>query len=432
MRARGRGRPDRAGRLRALRAGPVPALRHRAAEVRRLVLTASGGPFRGRGRDELADVTRRRGARPPDLGHGAGRHDQLRHPGQQGPGGHRGARAVRRAATTASTVVVHPQSIIHSMVEFVDGSTIAQVSPPDMRLPIALALGWPDRVAGRGAGGGLDAAPRTWEFAAAGRRGVPGRRAGQARPARPAGCARRSSTRPTRRRWRRSWPAGCRSSASSTRSSGARRGPRFREPGTVADVLAAESWARRRAGESWRRDAPSSPRAPRALRLLDGPRVDRCFTSGWCSSPWPSACRSPCTRPATCSPPRRFGMKVTQLLRRLRPDALVVPAGRDRVRPQGDPGRRLRQDRRDAPTLDDVEPDDEPRALWRLPGLEAPIVLAAGSFTHFLHRVRRSSASPRVAIGLPTTDAQSSARSAGASPARSREGDTTVTPCTAG
>ena len=45
-------------------------------------------------------------------------------------------------------VVVHPQSVIHSMVEFIDGSTIAQASPPDMRLPIALALGWPDRVPG--------------------------------------------------------------------------------------------------------------------------------------------------------------------------------------------------------------------------------------------------------------------------------------------
>jgi 1-deoxy-D-xylulose-5-phosphate reductoisomerase len=45
-------------------------------------------------------------------------------------------------------VVIHPQSVIHSMVTFTDGSTIAQASPPDMRLPIALALGWPDRVAG--------------------------------------------------------------------------------------------------------------------------------------------------------------------------------------------------------------------------------------------------------------------------------------------
>jgi 1-deoxy-D-xylulose-5-phosphate reductoisomerase len=60
-------------------------------------------------------------------------------------------------------VVVHPQSIVHSMVEFVDGSTVAQASPPDMRLPIALALGWPDRIP--------DVAPAcdwttasTWEF----------------------------------------------------------------------------------------------------------------------------------------------------------------------------------------------------------------------------------------------------------------------------
>jgi 1-deoxy-D-xylulose-5-phosphate reductoisomerase len=44
------------------------------------------------------------------------------------------------------TVVVHPQSVIHSMVEFIDGSTIAQASPPDMRLPIALGLSWPERI----------------------------------------------------------------------------------------------------------------------------------------------------------------------------------------------------------------------------------------------------------------------------------------------
>ena len=48
-------------------------------------------------------------------------------------------------------VVVHPQSIVHSMVEFTDGSTLAQASPPDMRLTIALALGWPDRVPGAAA-----------------------------------------------------------------------------------------------------------------------------------------------------------------------------------------------------------------------------------------------------------------------------------------
>jgi 1-deoxy-D-xylulose-5-phosphate reductoisomerase len=60
-------------------------------------------------------------------------------------------------------VVVHPQSVIHSMVTFADGSTIAQASPPDMRLPIALALGWPDRVAG--AAPACDfASPASWTF----------------------------------------------------------------------------------------------------------------------------------------------------------------------------------------------------------------------------------------------------------------------------
>jgi len=51
----------------------------------------------------------------------------------------------------AIDVVVHPQSVVHSMVEFTDGSTIAQASPPDMRLPIALAMAWPDRVPGAAA-----------------------------------------------------------------------------------------------------------------------------------------------------------------------------------------------------------------------------------------------------------------------------------------
>ena len=60
-------------------------------------------------------------------------------------------------------VVIHPQQMIHSMVEFVDGSTIAQASPPDMHLPIALALAWPQRVAG--AGPRLDwTAAATWDF----------------------------------------------------------------------------------------------------------------------------------------------------------------------------------------------------------------------------------------------------------------------------
>jgi len=60
-------------------------------------------------------------------------------------------------------VVVHPQSIVHSMVEFADGATIIQASPPDMRLPISLGLAWPDRVAG--ASPGLDwSTAATWTF----------------------------------------------------------------------------------------------------------------------------------------------------------------------------------------------------------------------------------------------------------------------------
>jgi 1-deoxy-D-xylulose-5-phosphate reductoisomerase len=66
-------------------------------------------------------------------------------------------------AFDAIIVVVHPQSIVHSMVEFADGATVAQASPPDMRLPIALALGWPDRVPD--AAPALDfASPTSWDF----------------------------------------------------------------------------------------------------------------------------------------------------------------------------------------------------------------------------------------------------------------------------
>jgi 1-deoxy-D-xylulose-5-phosphate reductoisomerase len=117
----------------------------RAQEVRRLVLTASGGPFRGRTRAELTAVT-------PD--------QALAHPTwDMGPVitinsatlVNKGLEVIEAhllfgTPYDAIDVVVHPQSLVHSMVEFVDGSTLAQASPPDMRLPIALALGWPDRL----------------------------------------------------------------------------------------------------------------------------------------------------------------------------------------------------------------------------------------------------------------------------------------------
>ena len=133
-----------------------------AAEVDRLVLTASGGPFRGRSRAEMADVT-------PE--------QALAHP----------TWTMGRVITTNSAtlvnkglelleaallygvdldridVVVHPQSVVHSMVQFVDGSTLAQCSPPDMKLPIALGLGWPERLPGAAAACDWTKAA-TWTF----------------------------------------------------------------------------------------------------------------------------------------------------------------------------------------------------------------------------------------------------------------------------
>lgn len=115
-------------------------------DVARLLVTASGGPFRGRSRDDLA---------------GVGVDDALAHPTW---------RMGRKITVDSSTlmnkglevieahelfgvpydrieVVVHPQSVVHSMVELVDGSTLAQISMPDMRLPIGYAMGWPERLA---------------------------------------------------------------------------------------------------------------------------------------------------------------------------------------------------------------------------------------------------------------------------------------------
>ena len=134
-----------------------------AEEVRRLVITASGGPFRGRSREQLRHVT-------PE--------EALAHPNF----------AMGRVITTNSAtlvnkglevieahllfdvpferidVVVHPQQMIHSMVEFVDGSTLAQAGPPRMLVPIALGLSWPGRLADVDAPCDWTRA-QSWEFA---------------------------------------------------------------------------------------------------------------------------------------------------------------------------------------------------------------------------------------------------------------------------
>ncbi|MFJ3580662.1 1-deoxy-D-xylulose-5-phosphate reductoisomerase [Streptomyces sp. NPDC090127] len=132
------------------------------ADVRKLVVTASGGPFRGRTRAELAHVTRE---------------DALAHPTwAMGPViTVNSATLVNKGLEVIEAhllydipfdrieVVVHPQSYVHSMVEFTDGSTLAQATPPDMRGPIAIGIGWPERIP--------DAAPAfdwtkasSWEF----------------------------------------------------------------------------------------------------------------------------------------------------------------------------------------------------------------------------------------------------------------------------
>jgi 1-deoxy-D-xylulose-5-phosphate reductoisomerase len=121
-----------------------------AAEVDRLILTASGGPFRGRTREQLADVTPEEALAHPtwDMGLMVTTNSaSLVNKGLEVIEAH----LLFDIPLDRIDVVVHPQSVVHSMVQFVDGSIIAQASPPDMRLPIALGLGWPDRVPGAAA-----------------------------------------------------------------------------------------------------------------------------------------------------------------------------------------------------------------------------------------------------------------------------------------
>ena len=131
-------------------------------EVRRLVVTASGGPFRGRARAELADVTPGQALAHPtwDMGPVVTINSAtLVNKGLEVIEAH----LLFDLPFDRIDVVVHPQSVVHSMVEFVDGSTLAQASPPDMRLPIALGLAWPERVADAAPGCDWTAAA-TWTF----------------------------------------------------------------------------------------------------------------------------------------------------------------------------------------------------------------------------------------------------------------------------
>jgi 1-deoxy-D-xylulose-5-phosphate reductoisomerase len=134
----------------------------RESEVRRLVLTASGGPFRGWSRDELAGVTPKQALAHPTWNMGPVitiNSATLVNKGLEVIEAH----LLFGFGLDRIDVVVHPQSIVHSMVEFSDGATIIQASPPDMRLPISLGLAWPDRVPE--AAPGLDwSTAATWTF----------------------------------------------------------------------------------------------------------------------------------------------------------------------------------------------------------------------------------------------------------------------------
>jgi 1-deoxy-D-xylulose-5-phosphate reductoisomerase len=114
------------------------------SEVARLVITASGGPFRGRSAAELAEVTPEQALAHPTWRMGPVitiNSATLMNKGLEVIEAH----LLFELPFEQIEVVVHPQSIVHAMVEFRDGATIAQLSMPDMRLPIGLALGWPER-----------------------------------------------------------------------------------------------------------------------------------------------------------------------------------------------------------------------------------------------------------------------------------------------
>ncbi|WP_104126490.1 1-deoxy-D-xylulose-5-phosphate reductoisomerase [Cryobacterium sp. Y57] len=131
-------------------------------EVRRLVLTASGGPFRGFTRDQLARVTPAQALAHPTWNMGlvvTTNSATLVNKGLEIIEAH----LLFDVEYDRIDAVIHPQSVVHSMVEFVDGSTIAQASPPDMRLPISLGLDWPNRVAAVGTP--IDwTVPHSWTF----------------------------------------------------------------------------------------------------------------------------------------------------------------------------------------------------------------------------------------------------------------------------
>jgi 1-deoxy-D-xylulose-5-phosphate reductoisomerase len=217
------------------------------SEVRRLVLTASGGAFRGRRRAELQNVT-------PE--------EALKHPTwDMGPVVTiNSATLVNKGLEVIEAhelfdvpypdieVMVHPQSVLHSLVEFADGSSLAQAGPPDMRLPIALALAWPDRVPDAAAAVDWTLA-HTWELRPLDHDAFPAVRL--AKQAGEAGRCRPAIYNAANEECVAAFAAGrlpfLGIVETIERVLGA--APGYPEPGTVEEVLAAETWARAQAQE---------------------------------------------------------------------------------------------------------------------------------------------------------------------------------------
>jgi 1-deoxy-D-xylulose-5-phosphate reductoisomerase len=116
-----------------------------AQHVARLILTASGGPFRGWTREQMARATPEQALAHPNWNMGA------KISVDSATMMNKGLEVIEAAYLFAMPperveVVIHPQSIVHSLVEYADGSTLAQLGPPDMKAPIACAFAWPDRL----------------------------------------------------------------------------------------------------------------------------------------------------------------------------------------------------------------------------------------------------------------------------------------------
>ena len=132
------------------------------SEIKRIILTASGGPFRGWTSEQLETVTVEQALAHPTWSMGpvvTVNSSTLMNKGLEVIE----AKLLFGVDIANIDVVVHPQSVVHSMVEFIDGSTIAQASPPDMHLPIALGMSWPHRMSEVSAPCSWDS-PTTWTF----------------------------------------------------------------------------------------------------------------------------------------------------------------------------------------------------------------------------------------------------------------------------